>query len=103
MDLTTRDHTLLMGGFEAVSLGTPLITSDWPVLKEYFTLGTVHASNTVEGLSESVRYVKDNYTILKQDMLRAQEMLQSEWEQKYKELKSVIQNCEDNKSKNSFR
>jgi len=100
MDLTTRDHTLLMGGFEAVSLGTPLITSDWPVLKEYFSLGTVHTSNTVEGLCESVHYVKSNHASLKQGMLRAQEMLQNEWEQKYNELYSVIHHYEVNKSKN---
>ena len=35
IDLTDRDHTLLLGAFEAVSLGTPLIISDWPILREY--------------------------------------------------------------------
>lgn len=49
LDLTSQDHTLLMGAFEAVSLGTPLIVSDWPILRDYFSLGTVHVPNTVEG------------------------------------------------------
>jgi hypothetical protein len=29
-----RNHTLLSGAHEAVYVGTPLITSDWPVLKD---------------------------------------------------------------------
>lgn len=98
MDLTTRDHTLLMGGFEAVSLGTPLITSDWPLLKEYFSLGTVHIPNTVEGVCEGVHFVKSNQTNLKQEMFRAQEMLQIEWEQKYNALQMLTQDYEVNKS-----
>jgi len=91
MDLTTRDHTLLMGGFEAVSLGTPLITSDWPVLKEYFSLGTVHIPNTVEGLCEGVHSVMKNHANLKQEMSQMEEILQAEWEQKYNELQMLIQ------------
>jgi glycosyltransferase involved in cell wall biosynthesis len=34
--LTTRDHTLQGAGCEAISLGTPLLTSDWPYLREVF-------------------------------------------------------------------
>ena len=28
--LTTHDHTMQRGACEAVSLGVPIITSDWP-------------------------------------------------------------------------
>ncbi len=34
--LTTRDHTLQGAGCEAISLGTPFVTSDWPYLREVF-------------------------------------------------------------------
>ncbi len=90
MDLTTRDHTLLMGGFEAVSLGTPLITSDWPVLKEYFFLGTVHVSNTVGGICEGVRRVQSERDVLRLEMQQLRDRLQREWEQKFKELQNLI-------------
>ena len=98
MDLTTRDNTLLMGGFETVSLGTPLITSDWPVLKEYFPLGTVHIPNTVDGLCEGVHLVMKNQANLKQEMIQMEEILRAEWEQKYNELQMLIQDYAIHKS-----
>ncbi|HEY7418532.1 MAG TPA: hypothetical protein VH593_25370, partial [Ktedonobacteraceae bacterium] len=39
--LTTRNHTLLCGAWEALYTGQPLITSDWPVLRMTFPQGTV--------------------------------------------------------------
>lgn len=90
MDLTTRDNTLLMGGFEAVSLGTPLITSDWPVLKDYFSLGTVHVSNTVENICEGVRRVLSDGDGLRLEMQQLRDQLQREWEQNFKELQLVL-------------
>lgn len=90
LDLTTRDHTLLMGGFEAVSLGTPLITSNWPVLKEYFSLGTVHIPNNVEGICWGVRKTQDEQKVLRHEMLRLREELQSEWGKKLSGLLDLL-------------
>jgi glycosyltransferase involved in cell wall biosynthesis len=90
LDLTTRDHTILMGGFEAVSIGTPLITSDWPILKDYFSQGTVHVSNTVEGICEGVRRVQSEGDVLRLGMQQLRDRLQNEWEQKFEELESLI-------------
>ena len=41
-----------LGSFEAASLAIPLIVSDWPILRDYFSLGTVHVPNTEEGVCE---------------------------------------------------
>jgi hypothetical protein len=86
LDLTTRDHTLLMGGFEAVSVGTPLITSDWPT----FPIGTIHIPNTVEGIYEGVRQAQAEHDTLRRDILRLRDRLQKDWEQKFEELQSLI-------------
>lgn len=67
--LTTRNHTLLSGASEAVSLGTPLITSDWPILRDQFPIGTVHIPNTVEGIYEGVRKVQVEHDTLRRDIL----------------------------------
>jgi glycosyltransferase involved in cell wall biosynthesis len=40
--LTTRDHTMQRGACEALSLARPIVTSDWPLLRDYFSAGTVH-------------------------------------------------------------
>lgn len=94
MDLTTRDHTLLMGGFEAVSLGKPLIVSDWPVLREYFCLGALHIRNTVEGVSNGVRRAQDEQAELQRDILVLRERLDVEWERNFAALKSLLQQSE---------
>jgi len=90
MVLTTQDHTLLMGGFEAVSLGTPLIVSHWPLLRDFFSLGTVHVPNTVEGICEGVRRAQREQTVLQRGILILREQLRSEWEQQFAELRHSL-------------
>ncbi len=91
IDLTTRDHTLLMGGFEAVSLGTPLVTSDWPILREYFSQGTVHIPNSVEGVREGVRYAQQHEETLRREMADLRAALEAEWHGQSAELWDLIQ------------
>jgi glycosyltransferase involved in cell wall biosynthesis len=55
MCLTTRDHTMQNGAAEALYLGTPIITSDWPVLREYFPRGTIHVDNSPAQIADAVR------------------------------------------------
>lgn len=89
--LTSRDHTLLSGANEAVSLGTPLITSDWPVLRDYFSQGTVHVPNTVEGVCEGVRRAQREQARLRQEILLLRQQLEAEWECKFIELLQLLQ------------
>ncbi len=88
--LTTSDHTLLAGGFEAVSFGKPLIVSDWPILRRYFSNGTVHIPNTVEGICEGVRRVQREEAVLQRDMLLLRERLQTEWERNLAKLQDLL-------------
>ena len=54
MSLTTQDHTFQSGASEALWLGKPIITSDWPLLRAYFDRGTVHVDNTVQGIRRGI-------------------------------------------------
>ena len=86
MDLNDLDHTLLMGGFEAVSLGKPLITSDWPVLRDYFSLGAVYVRNTSQSICEGVRRVQRDDTGLQRDIAILREKLELDWERQFGKL-----------------
>jgi glycosyltransferase involved in cell wall biosynthesis len=90
MDLVNNEHTLLMGGFEAVSLGVPLIVSDWPLLRNYFSLGTIYIPNTVEGVWEGVRQMQEKQAQLRREILLLREQLQVEWSQKFTELQHLL-------------
>ena len=52
--LTTRPDTLLSGGYEAMVLGRPLVTSDHAALREYFGDAAVYARADADALVEAV-------------------------------------------------
>lgn len=93
MALTTRDSTLLMGAFEAVSLGKPLIVSDWLILRDYFSRGIVYIPNTVEGICEGVRRAQHEQATLQKDILILRNQLQADWEKKFANLRHLLQKC----------
>ena len=94
MDLTSRDGTLLMGGFEAVSLGVPLITSDWPILRAYFDRGTVHVANTATGVAGGLRRARQENAALREGMRGLRRRLHAEWERALADLEGLIRGAE---------
>jgi glycosyltransferase involved in cell wall biosynthesis len=54
MTLTTRDHTMLRGAYEAIYQGTPVVVSDWPVLREFFSDGALHVDNSASGIAAAL-------------------------------------------------
>ncbi len=88
--LTTRDHTLQCGGYEAVSLGKPLITSDWPFLREAFSKGTVHVLNTAEGIRDGVQVARKIHPSLENEMQAFREEIKKEWRAQLDILEEVI-------------
>jgi len=55
MVLTTAEHFLLCGAYEAVSLDQPLILSDKETLRNYFNKGVVFAKNDAKNISKAIR------------------------------------------------
>ncbi len=79
MCLTTRDHTMQRGACEALSLGTPLITSQWDVLTEYFELGTVHVDATTEDILRGIREMRTEHARHRKGMQELRDQRQEEW------------------------
>ena len=46
------------GGYEAVALGKPLITSHWPLLREVFGRGTIHVDNSSEAIASAIQTIQ---------------------------------------------
>jgi glycosyltransferase involved in cell wall biosynthesis len=88
--LTTRDHTMQRGACEAVSLGKPIITSDWPLLRSYFHKGTIHVDNTSRGIQAGVRKMQQEKEALERDVLLLQQERQVEWQEKQAILGRII-------------
>lgn len=79
MVLTTEDHTMQRGACEAVWLGQPIITSDWPILREAFHLGAVHVDNSITGIRAGILQVQESYRDLAAQLPRLQEERRQQW------------------------
>jgi glycosyltransferase involved in cell wall biosynthesis len=90
MVLTTRDHTLQLGGCEAVSLGQPLITSDWPFLRDFFPKGTIHVANTADGIRGGVLDMQKGNRRLRGEMAMFRDTARREWNIQFAQLGELV-------------
>ncbi|WP_396626770.1 glycosyltransferase [Luteitalea sp.] len=65
LDLTTHDHTMLRGAFEAIFQGVPVVVSDWPILREAFPIGAVHVANEPDAIAGGIRAVQAEHERLR--------------------------------------
>ena len=95
MCLTTRDHTMQRGACEALSLGKPIITSDWPVLNDYFSMGTVHVDNTVAGIRAGVLDMRHGLDSYEKAIVKLQHRQQDTWESAEDSLRQLITDSDE--------
>lgn len=60
ISLTTLDHTMQRGAYEAVYLGRPVVTSNFDLLRRHFCKGTVHVDNTAEDIARGIRLMRND-------------------------------------------
>jgi glycosyltransferase involved in cell wall biosynthesis len=82
MCLTTENHTIQSGALEALWLGRPIITSDWPLLQEYFNRGTLHVTNTADSIQRAVVTMRDHLPAFETGIQALQVERRDEWRQK---------------------
>ena len=93
MVLTTDDHTMQRGACEAVSLGKPIITSNWPILRGYFDKGTIHVDNSAHSIEAAVARMQRERAKLEREIAVLQEQRWQEWEHKQAKLTELLQEC----------
>ena len=89
MVLTTADHCMLCGCYEAVSAEKPLITSDKKVLKDYFK-GAIFVENTPDCIAAGLRQVIDQLEFYRKNMLKLKHGKLIEWENNFISLEKEI-------------
>ena len=57
LTLTTNDHTMLRGAYEAIYQGTPVVVSDWPILRREFATGAKHVRNSAVDIVSGLREI----------------------------------------------
>lgn len=90
MVLTTRDHTLQLGGCEAVAVGKPLITSDWPYLHQVFPKGAVYVESSAESIRNGIRRLQEDFGQLSHDVIQLRQESREEWNSSLRELNRLV-------------
>lgn len=93
MCLTTRDNTMQRGACEALSLGKPIITSNWALLRDYFQQGTVHVANTASDIRRGVQILQAHYHSYETEIFALQSAQQIEWQEKRECLMTRIESA----------
>ncbi len=88
--LTTEDNTFLSGDNEALWLGKPLITSQWPILQHYFSRGTLYVDNSTDQIRQSIQELRDHYDDYRAEMLALQEERRQAWWARVDELLHLL-------------
>jgi len=88
--LTTRDHTMQRGAYEAMALGTPIITSDWPILRETFGRGSLFVDNSPASIVAAVRQLQIDWSKFKTAIQAQRAQRQAAWIEKEKELRRIL-------------
>lgn len=60
LDLTTRDHCLVCGAYEALALEKPCIISDSVINKEIFQKGFLYTKNDSESIANAINKILQN-------------------------------------------
>jgi glycosyltransferase involved in cell wall biosynthesis len=79
MTLTTRDHTMLRGAYEAIYQGTPVVVSDWPILREFFSDGAQHVDNTADGIAAALMTMQSRPAAFRDGARRLRERKLAAW------------------------
>jgi len=80
MTLTTRDHTMLRGAYEAIYQGTPVIVSDWPLLREAFDEGAEHVDNSAAAIVAAVQRMRSNPEVYRRGASSLRVRKRQHWE-----------------------
>jgi glycosyltransferase involved in cell wall biosynthesis len=90
LTLTTQENAILRGGWEAMFLDQPLITSDSATLRGYFHRGAVFVDNTAAGIAAGVTEALARERDLRHEMgaLRVEKYVR--WCEERRQLERVV-------------
>ena len=90
MVLVTTDNTMQMGAWEALSCQTPLIISNWPILRNTFPKGAIFVDNSKSGITNGVRAFFRNKDQLKREIVQLREEKLSVWKGEVDRVRNFI-------------
>ena len=78
--LTTKDKTMQRGAYEAIYFDKPVLTSNWPILRENFNNAAIFVDPTVESIRSGLKTAFERLPILTNNAKKLKEKKESIWE-----------------------
>lgn len=90
LSLTTVDHTMQRGAYEAVYLGKPVVTSNFEVLRKSFEKGAVHVDNTVDDIVRGISKMRENISQYRDEVHQLRTRKLAHWQKIEAELRYLL-------------
>ncbi len=90
MCLTTLDHTMQRGAYEAMHLGRPIITSNTELLRRIFSKGAVHVDSRPEDICRGVREMLRELRRYEEEVVGLRSERLKRWAEVQAELEGLI-------------
>ncbi len=78
--LVKNDNVMQRGAYEAMSWAVPIITSDWPLLRDTFCRGTLFVDNSPEQIVGAIRQLGERPEFFRSEIRRLQQERAARWE-----------------------
>jgi glycosyltransferase involved in cell wall biosynthesis len=95
MSLTTLDHTMQRGAYEAAYLGRPIITSNFALLRGAFPRGTVFVEATPQSIAAGVRTMCADAERYAREAVQLAEEKRRNWRTVKASLKTLVKPPDD--------
>lgn len=92
--LSTRNNVLMRACHEAIGAGVPLVTSDSPTAREYFSEGTIFVRNEAEDIAVGTRTAIDAKARLRAEMGELRRLRREQWLRELEPVRELIRLCE---------
>ncbi|WP_286219891.1 hypothetical protein [Marinobacter apostichopi] len=67
IDMTKRSDCMVCGAYESISAEKPVILSDTPVQRSYFSKGTVFSKNSSMEIADAIKVMRNNLATMKME------------------------------------
>lgn len=88
--LTQHQYSLLGGAQDAMRVHKPLILSDQPVLRDYFTKGAVFVSHTPESMVTAIEKLAQQQAQFQQDMAELSAEREQRWRDSFQRVTQLV-------------
>jgi glycosyltransferase involved in cell wall biosynthesis len=81
--ITTSEHTLTCGAYEAVALGKPMVLGNTRAIVDYFNKGAVYTEIDPQKIAENIVMLFNDIKLHQSQVAKLKEELESDWKHKF--------------------